>query len=149
MANALPVMTHAGGDELDTKTDGQLLTWLTAAERALGRQPVNVTAELRAARTFHDDSLTAASATRRNAEAAEKAGEDAWAQVHADTADGLDDEAARAAVGSRAAGDDPGRLRRLGSHGDTHPGPWHRRPGGACSAAAPLRTTACRQHRSR
>ena len=87
--NAFPAITHAGGDELDTKTDGQLLTWLTAAERALARQPVNVTAELRATRTFHDDSLTAAAATARNAEAAEKAGEDAWAQVHADAAAGL------------------------------------------------------------
>ena len=96
--NALPAVTHAGGDELDSKTDGQLLTWLTAADRALARQPVNVTAELQAARAFHDDTLTAAAATAKNAAAAEKAGEDTWAQVNADTAAALDDEAARAAT---------------------------------------------------
>ena len=93
--NAFPAITHAGGDELDSKTDGQLLTWMTAAERALASEPVNVTAELQVARKFRDDTRTAAAVTARNAEAAAAAGEDDWAQVNTDTSAGLNEETAR------------------------------------------------------
>jgi AAA domain/TrwC relaxase len=93
--NAFPAITHAGGDELDSKTDGQLLTWLTAAERALAAQPVNVTAELQAARKFHADTRTAADVAARNARAAWLAGKDAWARINSGTAADMADRAAR------------------------------------------------------
>ena len=96
--NAFPAITHAGGDELDSKTDGQLLTWLTAAERALAAQPVSVTAELQAARKFHADTRTAADVAARNAEAARNAGRDAWARINADTSARMAGRAARCAT---------------------------------------------------
>ena len=56
-----------------------------------------MTTELQATRTFSDDTLTAAAAIARNAEASEKAGEETLAQAYASTAAELGDKATRAA----------------------------------------------------
>ena len=93
--DAFAEVTFAGGAELDTMTDGQLLTWVTARERALAGEPVGVSDELRAVRKGRDDALTEALVAEQDAVAAFRVGDDPLARVLTDAARIHREQAAR------------------------------------------------------